>query len=190
MPTTTHSSASEVRSHRVSSFARSMDTAGSRLAFLCDRCGACCKGHLIVEADDVDVLREPRLIDADRYHAGKGLSQVVREIREELKAVIPACGASCAFLTEDNHCSIYPTRPNCCVGLEAGDEQCQEARAAEGLPRLEPLPPEFPLEDAIAMGLTLEEIQQAISEQVTTALGLRRIEKNNRSSLDCDSTRT
>lgn len=164
-----------------------MSTAESRLAYLCDHCGACCKGHLIVEADDVDVLREPRLINADRHHAGKGLSQVVHEIREEFKAVILACDAPCAFLTDDNHCSIYPARPNCCVGLEAGDEQCQEARTAEGLPPLEPLPPAFPLDDAIAMGLTLEEIQHAIADRVTTALGLRRIEKNSRGPQDSHS---
>ena len=28
----------------------------------------------------------------------------------------------------NNGCSIYPMCPNCCVGLQAGDEQCQDAR--------------------------------------------------------------
>ena len=107
--------------------------------FECDKCGACCKGHLIVEGEDLDVLREPRLIDVDRYHAGKSVDQVVREMREEMKIVLLACGRPCAFLGQDNICMIYPTRPNCCVGMEAGDEQCQEARAAEGLPPLLPV---------------------------------------------------
>jgi hypothetical protein len=31
----------------------------------CDQCGACCKGHLIVEAYALDVLREPHLAAAD-----------------------------------------------------------------------------------------------------------------------------
>lgn len=109
------------------------------LRYRCDSCGACCKGHLIVECDEIDVLREPRLIDADRHHAGKSVEQMVDEIRNEWKAVILAVGNPCAFLA-DNQCQIYPTRPNCCVGLEAGDEQCKQARAAEGLPPLAPLP--------------------------------------------------
>lgn len=105
----------------------------------CDKCGACCKGSLIVEADDLDVLREPRLIDADPHHRGKHLRQMVEEIRTEWKAVILACGRPCSFLGADNGCTIYPTRPNVCVGLEPGDEQCQSSRAAHGLPPLEPV---------------------------------------------------
>ena len=110
----------------------------AELSYDCDQCGACCKGHLIVECDSLDVLREPRLIDVDRHHAGKPVRAVVREIDQEMKAVIIACGNQCAFLGEDKLCSIYPTRPNCCVGLQAGDEQCQAAREAEGLPPLLP----------------------------------------------------
>jgi hypothetical protein len=29
---------------------------------MCEQRAACCKGHLIVEAEEVDVLREPRLV--------------------------------------------------------------------------------------------------------------------------------
>ena len=105
----------------------------------CDLCGACCKGSLIVEADDLDVLREPRLIDVDRHHRGKSVEQMVHEIQTEWMAIILACGSECPFLGQDNRCGIYPTRPNCCVGLQAGDEQCQEARAEQGLPPLQPL---------------------------------------------------
>lgn len=105
----------------------------------CDKCGACCKGSLIVEVEDLDVLREPRLIDADPHHAGKPVDQMVHEIQEEWKAVILACGRPCPFLAQDNQCTIYPTRPNCCVGLQAGDDQCQQARAAMGLSPLLPI---------------------------------------------------
>lgn len=104
----------------------------------CDRCGACCKGHLIVECEDLDILREPRLIDADRHHRGKTVERLLDDYGKGM-AVIIAIGKPCPFLAE-NQCSIYPTRPNCCVGLQAGDEQCQESRAAEGLPPLPPLP--------------------------------------------------
>jgi Fe-S-cluster containining protein len=106
--------------------------------YVCDNCGACCKGHLIVETDELDILREPRLIDADPHHCGKSVEQMVYEMQTDMKAVIIAIGKPCPFLAE-NQCSIYPTRPNCCVGLQAGDEQCQESRAAEGLPPLLPL---------------------------------------------------
>ena len=37
----------------------------------CDRCGACCAGHLIVEAYHVDVLREPRLEPVDNIGSDK-----------------------------------------------------------------------------------------------------------------------
>ena len=40
--------------------------------------------------------------------------------------------------------------------------------------------PSFPLDDALEMELTPEQIRQAIAEGVTTAVGLRRIEKNTR----------
>jgi Fe-S-cluster containining protein len=92
-----------------------------------------------VEADSLDVLREPRIIEADRYHRGKSVAQVVDEIETEMKCVLLSCGSPCSFLGADNACTIYPTRPNACVGMQAGDEQCQDARAARGLPPLEPV---------------------------------------------------
>lgn len=105
----------------------------------CDKCGACCKGSLIVEADAIDVLREPRLIDADKYYRGETVDRVVFEIVNEGRVVLLACGSPSSFLGPDNQCSIYPTRPNCCVGMEPGDEQCQAARRSAGLVPLEPL---------------------------------------------------
>jgi Fe-S-cluster containining protein len=108
------------------------------LRYDCDHCGACCQGHLIVEADDIDVLREARIIEADRYQAGKSVEAVVQAIRTEGQAVLLAAGKPCPFLSEELRCSIYPTRPNACVGMAAGDEQCQDARGAAGLPPLAP----------------------------------------------------
>jgi len=108
----------------------------------CDRCGACCKGHLLVEAEAIDVIREPRVIGADRHHRGKSVQQMVKEIENEWKAVILTCGQACPFLGQDDLCQIYPTRPNDCVAMQAGDEQCQECRASEGLPPLLPILPD------------------------------------------------
>lgn len=109
------------------------------LRYECDKCGACCKGGLIVEADDLDVLREPRLINADPHHADKSVEQLVMEIQTDMKVILLACGSRCAFLGADNACTIYPTRPNACVGMQAGDEQCQTARAEQGLAPLLPI---------------------------------------------------
>lgn len=106
----------------------------------CDKCGACCKGNLIVEADEIDVLREPRLIEADRYYAPLGVPKTLELLRTDAgRALTISCGQACKFLGQENLCSIHPTRPNVCVGFQAGDEQCQEARAAEGLPPLLPV---------------------------------------------------
>jgi Fe-S-cluster containining protein len=105
----------------------------------CDKCGACCKGSLIVEADELDVLREPRLVDVNPHYVGKSVQEVVHELQEEMKIVLLVCGSRCPFLGTDNACTIYPTRPNDCVAMQAGDEQCQHARASVGLPPLEPL---------------------------------------------------
>lgn len=108
----------------------------------CDQCGACCEGYLIVEADELDLLREPRLIEADRYYQQMTVSQVVQLFQTEVgRAIHLSCGQKCKFLAEDKKCSIYPTRPNVCVGMQAGDEQCQEARAAAGLAPLAPYAP-------------------------------------------------
>lgn len=105
----------------------------------CDRCGACCKGTVMVDADYLDTRREPRLLDAE---VGRSrLSQ--QELEEDGKVVLLACGLDkpCSFLGADNECSIYATRPNICVAFEAGCPQCQEARLQLGLGRLPTLLP-------------------------------------------------
>ena len=62
--------------------------------YQCDRCGACCQGHLIVEADDLDVLREPRLIDVDPHHAGQSVERVVDGIRKFATVTFKGSGGS------------------------------------------------------------------------------------------------
>lgn len=85
----------------------------------CDQCGACCKGTVIVEADYLDTRREPQLLQADVQC--KRVSQ--RDLEEdEGKIVLLACGLDkpCTFLSPDNRCTTYATRPNVCVAFEAG----------------------------------------------------------------------
>jgi Fe-S-cluster containining protein len=108
-------------------------------SFECDRCGACCRGHLIVEAELLDVMREPRLLEADPRYAGKSAEAAVSELDEFGRCLLLACGQrTCALLEVDGSCGIYPTRPNACVAMQAGDEQCQYARRAAGLEPLRP----------------------------------------------------
>jgi len=105
----------------------------------CDCCGACCQGHLIVEADQIDVRREPRLIQSDPHYAGRSVRDALQELSEVGKCVVLAANRPCTFLSTDCRCSIYPTRPDACIAMDPGDQQCQEARAAQGLPPLEPI---------------------------------------------------
>lgn len=104
--------------------------------YKCDQCGACCRGHLIVEAYDLDVLREPHLAAADIGEWTREMSYqtLMAELGQDGKCLIIAAGEhECKLLRRENTCGIYPTRPNVCVGLQPGDEQCQMAREAEGL---------------------------------------------------------
>ena len=105
------------------------------MKYECDHCGACCQGVLIVEAFYLDAIREPRILDADV----SGQRRAIDDLSDDDRCVLLAAGHPCRFLGGDNRCTIYPTRPNVCVGMEAGEEQCQEARGRRGLPPLQPI---------------------------------------------------
>lgn len=119
--------------------------------FECDKCGACCQS-LIVEAGYYDALREPRLFQigtppADRDKLRSGEHCVVLHDIET---------SACPFLDgQTNHCGIYQTRPQCCVGVEAGDVKCQQARMYKDLP---------PLRDRDGALPTLEMLEQSADE--------------------------
>lgn len=100
----------------------------------CDRCGACCRGVLIVEAYHLDALREPKILDADVT----GRKVTIDDLTDDDRCILLAANRPCRFLAAGGCCMIYPTRPNVCVGMEAGDEQCQGARSHVGLPPLQP----------------------------------------------------
>lgn len=100
-----------------------------------DNCGACCEGHLIVEAYDLDVLREPHLVSAGigQWTRGMSYDAIMADLEQEGKCILIAGSKPCKFLTEGKKCAIYPTHSNVCVAMQAGDEQCQRARGAAGL---------------------------------------------------------
>ena len=105
----------------------------------CDCCGACCRGHLIVEADLLDLLRESRLASADPHYRDTPVAEVLAFLDESGRCMVLAAARPCPFLDADSRCSIYPTRPNDCVAMPAGEDQCQMARQAAGLPPLLPV---------------------------------------------------
>lgn len=107
------------------------------LQYECDRCGACCRGTLIVEAYYLDAVREPRVLGADVT----GRRTTIEELTDEDRCILLAANHPCRFLSAEGCCTIYPTRPNVCVGMQAGDEQCQEARSQLGLLPLQPSQP-------------------------------------------------
>jgi len=107
----------------------------NRQTFECDQCGACCKAF-IVEAQYLDILREPRIQElkpdlrmADAVDKWWNRAIVLYDIETR----------QCPFLSEcdgKHSCQIYPTRPNQCVALEPGDAKCQQARVMRSLPLL------------------------------------------------------
>ena len=117
---------------------------------VCDCCGLCCQ-HLIVETVAADVLREPR-IDSIRPigRRAPGLS------------ILDACwilagpGMPCPFLTPENRCGIYATRPHTCVAFIAGSPKCRELRQQFDVSPLIPQP--------VANPVVAEILQAAIAE--------------------------
>jgi Fe-S-cluster containining protein len=115
--------------------------------YQCDSCGLCCR-HLIIEIEELDLLREPRLIpvvDPIRIPLGMVLVEDDDEPCEEQihgygTGGMLACGETrpCQML-DGNRCTIYPTRPSVCVAFRAGSEKCQELRAGAGLAPLLPI---------------------------------------------------
>lgn len=108
----------------------------------CLRCGVCCR-HLIVEADQLDALREPRIAEvcnlpqppADCCEVDDNEDPVSEDVWHGKVAILSprrtADGtlAGCPFLDVASLCTIYPTRPNVCVAFAAGSQKCLEARA-------------------------------------------------------------
>lgn len=101
------------------------------VAYECDSCGLCCT-KLIIEADVVDALREPAIVSkCQELNIGHGIAH------ERMWMI--ACGEKrpCPFLEPkyggERRCSVYVTRPGCCVYFQAGGVKCQEIRIAAGI---------------------------------------------------------
>ncbi len=117
---------------------------------ICDCCGLCCQ-RLIVEANVVNVLREPR-IETERPLGRRADSLSILDACW----IVAAPGRPCPFLTSEGRCGIYPTRPHVCVAFVAGSAKCQQLRVECGLSALMPLP---------AADGTVAEIQAQVLEE-------------------------
>ncbi len=118
-----------------------------QLVYDCDRCGACCR-YLIVEAEHLDALREPRIQTEARLLDGHG-RMPLEDAAWGLNRCAPKGGSPCVFLGDDNTCGIYATRPNVCVNVQAGSYQCQTSRESAGLPRLDGRPSTHTMPDRL-----------------------------------------
>ncbi len=92
----------------------------------CKKCGHCCS-HLIIEVDLDDVIREPRIMAVAKPL--KNLPEEREEYGTYSGKFLLTGGASmcCPFLTIENHCAIYKTRPDICRTFDPGSEQCKLA---------------------------------------------------------------
>jgi Fe-S-cluster containining protein len=103
---------------------------------VCDDCGLCCR-KLVIEIDHIDIVREPRVAEVATLMDGRG--RIKYESDWEKKYLLAA--GVCPLLDSDSKCSVYSSRPNCCVWFEAGGNHCNELRADAGLPPIETKPP-------------------------------------------------
>jgi Fe-S-cluster containining protein len=100
----------------------------------CQRCGLCCR-KLIIEIGCHDIVREPRLASVARpFLDVQGPCGFTAGGDNDGEAVHDgpcnalATGGTCPMLSAAGLCSIYPTRPNTCVGFPAGGQQCLDLR--------------------------------------------------------------
>lgn len=104
------------------------------LAYDCDNCGLCCT-QLLARAFVGDALREPRISAECRRAKVNG---VVNDWYMLNLDPVDGEMMPCRFHTGKG-CGIYNTRPNACVGFQAGSPDCQALRKGAGLPELQPV---------------------------------------------------
>lgn len=149
--------------------------------YSCDQCGACCKS-LIVEFYEIDVLRESRLLEiipAEMLAKSEG-----GMLWDSTRKCCPYLSDQIGILhrihgegeqrtrteTPVHSCLIYPTRPTCCVAVQAGDAKCQQARKIQGLPMLRDRDGKYPDREGVLSdsadyyGLSEDEYWQEMSD--------------------------
>ena len=92
------------------------------MSMICRRCGHCCGGSLLVEADVLDVMRDARIAKRGILLDGHG---TLDPLDWNWSLTGPK---ACPFLKAANNgtyqCGIYPTRPGDCVTFLPGEARC------------------------------------------------------------------
>lgn len=105
------------------------------LSYQCDNCGLCCR-NMVTFANRIDAAREPRIAsECRRVKVGEEVKDLylLNTLPESETAMDVG---PCRFHTGTG-CGIYGSRPNKCVGFEAGSPDCQSLRRAGGLEPLQ-----------------------------------------------------
>jgi Fe-S-cluster containining protein len=100
---------------------------GQDVKIACDNCQALCCRKLIIEADEDDVRREPRIADEWKQLKGWEMEPYRRWCWVGIK------GGPCPFLDESNRCGIYDTRPGECRCFRVGGQHCRDLRETYGV---------------------------------------------------------
>jgi uncharacterized protein len=100
-------------------------------SYECDGCGACCRTFPIFASEE-DAGREPRIAAE-----GRKLPQALLADEWHYRLYPLPFLEACCFLSGENRCTIYESRPGVCRRFAAGGEQCQQARQRQGLPLLD-----------------------------------------------------
>ena len=98
----------------------------------CQQCSQCCR-KLAIEIGCHDIVREPQLAKVVKLFRGVGdgpcgFDDETNETLHDDPCHSLIIGKACPMLGPDNRCTIYPTRPNVCVGFKAGGAQCRKLR--------------------------------------------------------------
>ncbi|MCW4045122.1 MAG: YkgJ family cysteine cluster protein [Candidatus Bathyarchaeota archaeon] len=88
----------------------------AQLRFQCTKCGICC-------GDTPEKTRHILLLTAEAEQIAKVTKQPIAKFAEKTTGKTPytyemkktAENGKCVFLTENNHCAIYPLRPLICT---------------------------------------------------------------------------
>ena len=104
----------------------------------CAQCGACCRALELGDIHGIDILREPRLREVTTPLECEDDTEAWARPYTINGRETGWLMSECPLVDVDNRCEIHATRPNMCVCVRAGDEDCQEARYYGDLPPLEP----------------------------------------------------
>ena len=101
---------------------------------VCIGCGACCERYRIAFHWSETTACEGGQVSVE-------LTEPLRRHEVAMRGTAgpkPVCIALIGTPGIDRRCGIHGRHPSCCREVQVGDRQCLDARAARGLPELDP----------------------------------------------------